>query len=577
LEGAGIVRVRPDGSGLEVFSKGTRNACEAALDAEDHVFTLDDAGGDWGGRLIYHIEGGRYGYPFDFREKLEKGTRRRAVRFLPPIDDFGDIAPTGLIGYSSDGLPDSYIGKLICCDAGLGEISTFEVARDGATFRLVNAAPLVRRGANAQFHPTRVAVAGDGSLLVCDCGPEKPEDAAEGGAIWRVSWPEARPAPRLEDESTLSIPELLAGLRHPDRDQRLRAEYALIAKNDDPVEALLALLEDANTPTLQKMHVIWALEGIMGPVVAGATYKGPATLGLRHRDKFWEIVDPITRDLANAAAVNQPNIQAQIIRALAYRRTWLDCEGVGKLAGEMQASPDPTVRCQAASAMGRMSYLDLPQLLLKLLEDPDQWVRASAQYGLQKEFIEHGLMDLDSENKYLTRPELSDAVWQIFETFPLGRRINVSPTFRLDETQAWNLQEETVSYVAGRLKGNFRASAADRAEAAKVLGQWAFRLKGYAEALSPERRKPSDAVSWAATKPCVAALNAALSDSTPLVRLAAARALALGSSHDVTSALRRALEREADPEVKAQLAADLEAQSKENPSPEAVTGNSKPQ
>ena len=54
--GGGIVRVRPDGTHLEVYSGGTRNHLEVDLDAMDHAFTLDntDDGNGWWTRLTHH-------------------------------------------------------------------------------------------------------------------------------------------------------------------------------------------------------------------------------------------------------------------------------------------------------------------------------------------------------------------------------------------------------------------------------------------------------------------------------------------------------------------------------------------
>ena len=50
LWGGGVVRVRPDGTHLEVYSGGTRNHLEVDLDAMDHAFTLDNT--DDGKRVV---------------------------------------------------------------------------------------------------------------------------------------------------------------------------------------------------------------------------------------------------------------------------------------------------------------------------------------------------------------------------------------------------------------------------------------------------------------------------------------------------------------------------------------------
>ncbi len=58
FRGGGVVRVRPDGTGLEVYSRGTRNILEVALDPLLNGFARDNTndGGGWDIRL-HHFFG----------------------------------------------------------------------------------------------------------------------------------------------------------------------------------------------------------------------------------------------------------------------------------------------------------------------------------------------------------------------------------------------------------------------------------------------------------------------------------------------------------------------------------------
>ncbi len=69
--GGGICRCRPDGTGLEVFSTGTRNHLEPNLDDRDNLFTYDntDDGLGWWTRVTHHVDGGYYGYPYDYHDR----------------------------------------------------------------------------------------------------------------------------------------------------------------------------------------------------------------------------------------------------------------------------------------------------------------------------------------------------------------------------------------------------------------------------------------------------------------------------------------------------------------------------
>jgi glucose/arabinose dehydrogenase len=64
----GVIRIRPDGSGLEVVSTGERNPLSVALTASDDIFTYgnDDDSKKWPNSLTHHIVGGHHGYPYEF-------------------------------------------------------------------------------------------------------------------------------------------------------------------------------------------------------------------------------------------------------------------------------------------------------------------------------------------------------------------------------------------------------------------------------------------------------------------------------------------------------------------------------
>jgi glucose/arabinose dehydrogenase len=62
------VRFRPDGTDLEVFATGTRNHLDFSINTEDEMFTYDntDDGRGWWTRFTHMVDGGFYGYPWDY-------------------------------------------------------------------------------------------------------------------------------------------------------------------------------------------------------------------------------------------------------------------------------------------------------------------------------------------------------------------------------------------------------------------------------------------------------------------------------------------------------------------------------
>ena len=63
--GGGIVRVRPDGTGIEIVSRGQRNIYDVAVSPTLDLFTRDNTndGGGWDVRLSHVLPGAHMGYP----------------------------------------------------------------------------------------------------------------------------------------------------------------------------------------------------------------------------------------------------------------------------------------------------------------------------------------------------------------------------------------------------------------------------------------------------------------------------------------------------------------------------------
>ncbi|MBM80612.1 MAG: hypothetical protein CMJ78_08475 [Planctomycetaceae bacterium] len=89
----GILRVRPDGSDLHVFSGGLRNIYDLALDEELNVFTRDNEndGGDYMIRVCHSIHGADHGYPYLYYERPNEA--------MAPLADLGRGSSAGGVCY----------------------------------------------------------------------------------------------------------------------------------------------------------------------------------------------------------------------------------------------------------------------------------------------------------------------------------------------------------------------------------------------------------------------------------------------------------------------------------------------
>ncbi len=498
------------------------------------------------------------------------------------MTDFGPGSPTGGLCYLSDGLPEQYRGRLIFCEWGKGNIAAIEVAREGATFRFVTNTPQSAPGAD--FRPMQVGVAADGSLLIADWGWGGWKAPKQLGTIWRLSWPEARPAPRLPDESKASVEELIAALGHPDRDQRLRAQTELVKKGTAELNAIRSW-EEAKTPTktrvlaalsdlardegaatIARCHALWALENVGG---RGAdewidNYRlhpgHPANLaGLDFAYHGIYRLLPVTWYKSETkTGSSNPVVRAQAMRALGVSRWKYDCEVIGEAAGNLIKSADPGERRETAHTIGKTSASNAPHQLLALLTDPDRAVRFTARRGLQNMIERMGLGSWDLDTVAFAKPELSDEEWQTFD----GLRLADPHTPELRKnTELWGNQQDVLDYIKGRLTGEHKATPADRARAALLLGRWAYQPKPYDGkwwGTQPVKNPPPPAsVAWAGTPPALAALTAALADADPGVRLAVAQAFT-GFTLDAAgkpagAALRARLSTETEATVRRQL------------------------
>ena len=261
LHGGGVIRVRPDGTGLEVVSTGECNPLSVALSATDDVFTYgnDDDSKKWPNSLTHHIVGGHYGYPYQFLT-----APHRALPIM--AGEFGGSGAQGIC-YNEDGLPAEYRGNLFFCDWGLQTVFRFEIKKAGGTFALTRRTALVSKGDVPDFRPFSLAVAADGqSLWLVDwayngwlaSGPRT-------GRLYRLRLTRARtrscqlPRPTGDDTSRArsrrsTTRRWRSGCnRSESSSARGRRSFPLL------VERLKAA-----EPETGRLHALWALDAIGG-------------------------------------------------------------------------------------------------------------------------------------------------------------------------------------------------------------------------------------------------------------------------------------------------------------------------
>ena len=194
---ASIMRMRPDGSGLEVFASGVRNTVGFDWDPASGELWFTDNGRDWLGDdqpddelNRAPVAGLHFGFPYCHGEGLpdpEFGRLRPCGDFVPPVLGLGaHVAALGMRFYEGAMFPAAYRGSIFIAEHGSWNRST------PAGYRLVRV-PTERgraaaaevfaegwlQGATAWGRPVDVLVMPDGALLVSD-------DRA--GAVYRIAY-----------------------------------------------------------------------------------------------------------------------------------------------------------------------------------------------------------------------------------------------------------------------------------------------------------------------------------------------------------------------------------------------------
>jgi putative heme-binding domain-containing protein len=126
--GGGILRVRPDGTEMEVYTHGMRNIYDVAIDPYMNIFTRGNTndGGGWNIRFSHHIQSGEYGYPVLFKHFTDE--------IITALVDVGGGSGTGALFMDEPAWPEKYNMVPMMADWGRSQLYIHRVKVDGASF-----------------------------------------------------------------------------------------------------------------------------------------------------------------------------------------------------------------------------------------------------------------------------------------------------------------------------------------------------------------------------------------------------------------------------------------------------------
>jgi putative membrane-bound dehydrogenase-like protein len=350
LFGGGVIRIRPDGTDLEVVSTGERNPLSVALGATDEIFTYgnDDDSKRWPNSLTHHIVGGHYGYPYQFLTA--------PWRCLPIVA--GELGGSGTQGicYNEDGLPASYRGGFFFCDWGLQTVFRFKLEKSGGTYKLKEKTPFVEAGTVRDFRPFSLAVAPDGATLYLVDWAYLGwlADGPRTGRIYRLTYhgPDrvtGRPRPAIPRRAQ-DGPEAM--LDHPALSVRRAHQRALAAGGVANVATLAKRLA-SNGPPTGRIHALWALDAIGAP----------------------EAREAIRAALADPVA----EVRLQAARSAGIRHDRSALAALGKMLNDQ----DAVVRREAAIALGKLDDKGAAPALYAHLNEADTFAAWSVRQAIR--------------------------------------------------------------------------------------------------------------------------------------------------------------------------------------------------
>jgi putative heme-binding domain-containing protein len=342
LRGGGIFRMRPDGTELEVYASGTRNHLDVAITDEDEMFTYDntDDGLGWWTRVTHMVDGGFYGYPWDYKP------RRPYTLWM--MTDYQGGSGCGALCYTEDALPEEYHNNLFFCEWARSQLLRLKVERDGASFKVASRENFST--GPGDFRPLGLGVSPDGlSLYLTDWNYGGWTRPIKAGRLLKYTYTgksRAKPKPDWFVDAAMgrtfkaTTAELIEALSHPAKSVRLVAQRRLVDRK--AVEELKAV---RGAPA--RWHAIWALDALGVPALD---------------------------------ALKDPDARAQAARQLGTRRVK---EATEPLV-EMLSDPNPVLRFRAATALGRIGNPKAVPALLKALDEKDFFTRYAVFKALNR-------------------------------------------------------------------------------------------------------------------------------------------------------------------------------------------------
>ncbi len=253
--GGGILRVRPDGTELEVFATGLRNPFDIAIDPWLNLYTRDNTndGAGWDVRVSHLVQSAQYGYTQLYANFPDE--------VMPALGSFGGGGGTGALYIDDPHWPEGYRDRMFTGDWGRSEVYRHELTDHAPSFDMATDVFLKIPRA------TGMDIDGSGRLYVASWrgGEASVFVGPQVGFIARITPHDLHPAvfPSLKDAD---LPQLLELLAAPNGVWRLHAQREIVRRGRDAGTsgALLKRASDQAVKTPGRIAALFALKQLDG-------------------------------------------------------------------------------------------------------------------------------------------------------------------------------------------------------------------------------------------------------------------------------------------------------------------------
>ena len=311
----GILRVRPDGTDLEIFATGLRNPFDIGMDPFMNLFTRDNDDnrpGGWDIRVSHLIQGAYYGYSQHYANFTDE--------IMPPLGQFGGGSGTGNLYLQDERWPEKYRNVLYTGDWGRSEVYRHTLRPNGPTFDLTQEVFL-------KFpRPTGIDVDGSGRLYVASWrgGEASNYVGPNVGFVARITPQGLKPTlfPNLRE---VEFSELMRYLSGPNAVARLHSQREILrrGRSAEATAALVKLASEVGMPMEGRVAAVLTLKQLDGTDSHSALLKLAEDARLREfalralTDRKKELGGLSPKRFVAALVDESPRVRAQALISLA--------------------------------------------------------------------------------------------------------------------------------------------------------------------------------------------------------------------------------------------------------------------